>query len=411
MLIARITDAIDRVVFVAPAVSLRVAEALGKTFRRAGGVSVTVILDPDQEPYRLGYGDPEGLARLQELAIDFQIPIRSQAGVRVGLLLTDDNILIWAPTPRSVESPRSNSQPNGLDLETRPGTNLGEDLRQAVGADDSEVPITQAQIGRQPFTPAQVAETKAALAENPPEPFDLARKTRVFSTRYQFVEVEKRGAAWTEREVKLSSLLLNSDVPPGLRDILETRIKPYSGQAEEAIWVPAVVCGQIAYNRRGEEIGEPKTQADMERDWKEILQRYLRKVGGFGSLIKRSDKEAFQAEIAAYEHVLTTWVRGFRELALAAEEDLVADITELVVERAARSRNAGNAYREEIEADVRRGIQRLQVVEPAVKCVFKDIAWESTRDEEFTEALRRALPEAAKEGWFEIFTAAREKEG
>lgn len=32
-----------------------------------------------------------------------------------------------------------------------------------------------------------------------------------------------------------------------------------------------------------------------------------------------------------------------------------------------------------------------------------------TRDDEFTEALRKALPAAELEGWFEVFTAARER--
>jgi hypothetical protein len=53
----RIGAASSRVVFVAPAVSLVVAKALGGCFRKAGSVSVTVVLDPDEDAYRIGYGD------------------------------------------------------------------------------------------------------------------------------------------------------------------------------------------------------------------------------------------------------------------------------------------------------------------------------------------------------------------
>ena len=42
-------------------------------------------------------------------------------------------------------------------------------------------------------------------------------------------------------------------------------------------------------------------------------------------------------------------------------------------------------------------------------CEFKDIAWESTRDAEFTEALRKALPPEVLKAWFDVFTAARQR--
>ena len=45
-------------------------------------------------------------------------------------------------------------------------------IRYAVGADDSNVLPAKEEIGCEPFTPEQVAETVAALEENPPAPFD-----------------------------------------------------------------------------------------------------------------------------------------------------------------------------------------------------------------------------------------------
>jgi hypothetical protein len=258
-------------VFVAPAVSKTVAAALGECFRRAGSVSITVVLDPDEDGYRLGFGDREGLQQLQKLAGDNHIGLRSQPGLRIGLLLADDDVLVWSPTPKAVESQRTGHQPNGLDLgsavPTTRGTvsvnndppdrpedssasvrdgSLADVIRDAVAADDSDVLLDQAEIGREPFTPEQVAVTIEALKQNPPAPFDLARKTRVFSTKFQFVEFELRGAAWTKREIKLSSLLLNPDVPDELQDIFETKVKPFLSQGDLPIEVPALVRGQIA---------------------------------------------------------------------------------------------------------------------------------------------------------------------
>jgi len=86
--------------------------------------------------------------------------------------------------------------------------------------------LAKVEIGCEPFTPEQVAKTVAALKENPPAPFDLSVKTRVFSTKFQFVEFELRGAAWTTREIKVSSLLLNPDVPEELQELFETLTTP-----------------------------------------------------------------------------------------------------------------------------------------------------------------------------------------
>jgi hypothetical protein len=62
--------------------------------------------------------------------------------------------------------------------------------------------------------------------------------------------------------------------------------------------------------------------------------------------------------------------------------------------------------REQIEELVRKGLDNLRVIEPSVKVVYKNITVESTRDSEFMEVLRKAVPEQELEGWFQIFSAA-----
>ena len=59
-----------------------------------------------------------------------------------------------------------------------------------------------------------------------------------------------------------------------------------------------------------------------------------------------------------------------------------------------------------VEAEVQAGLDNLRAITPHVRLVFKDVAWDSTRDEEFTDALRKALPKKARdEPWFKAFTA------
>lgn len=434
LLSQRIAAARSRVVLVAPAVSKVVVAALEEYFRKAANVPVTVVLDPDEDAYRIGYGDREGLEQLHKFAQDKLMALRSQTGLRIGLLLVDDDVLVWSPTPRSVENQRSANEPNGIDLgwgckaasgpqfvdkdasdlienkeSQSPASFLADNINNAVGADDTAVLLSQAEIGLTSLTTEQVTKAVKTLKENPPAPFNLALKTRVFSTKFQFVEFELQGAEWTKREIKLSNLLLNPDVPDTLKDLFETRVKPFSHRGDVAIKVPALVQGQVAYNREGNEISIPMTQADIEKSWKELRERYLRRLPGFGWLIQKAKKSQFEADVKAFETVLKKWVDGFREDAENQEEDLVKRIVDLIKHRAERSQSKDKLKDDEIKAIVLAGIQKLRIIEPRVKIVFKEISWESTRDDEFTEALRKSLPAAELEGWFEVFTAAKER--
>jgi hypothetical protein len=80
-----------------------------------------------------------------------------------------------------------------------------------------------------------------ALEANPPAPVNLSRMARVFSAKVQFVECTLRGAQWTEREIKVESLLLNADVADDLAEPFDTKIRPFSKQADLTIPVQAMV--------------------------------------------------------------------------------------------------------------------------------------------------------------------------
>ena len=100
-------------------------------------------------------------------------------------------------------------------------------------------------------------------------------------------------------------------MPDELEDLFETRVKPFSSQGDVAIDVASIVQGPVAYNREGKEIITPMTQADIEKSWKDLLRRYLKRLEGFGWLIQRAEKERFQLDVATYETVLKAWVTGF----------------------------------------------------------------------------------------------------
>jgi hypothetical protein len=219
-LASTIRQARSRVVLVTPGVSEVVARAIDALTAAPHTPKAVLILDPDEDSYRVGYGDQKGIELLRTLVGRPNVTLRSQRGLRIGVLIADEEILLWAPTPKSVEGNRTATEPNGIRLD--PSGDVSEQLNQAVGSDESNAMLTKADIGRETLSAEQVEKTAKALAANPPAPVDLSNMARVFSTKIQFVECTLRGAQWTERETNVSNLLLNADVPDDLKELFDT---------------------------------------------------------------------------------------------------------------------------------------------------------------------------------------------
>lgn len=401
-----IDGARSRVVYVAPGLGKAVAEALIGVISR-GRLSVTVVLDSDEDAYRIGYGEPEALALLHAAVKSTGFPLRRQAGLRIGLLVCDEELVIWAPTARSVESERTQEQPNAIVLTGSAVQNVVA----AAGTGDSEALANHAEIGRELLPPRELQDMIESLTANPPAPFDLAQKTRVFSTRLQFVEFEVQGAEWTGRRIKLSSLLLNADLPQELQDILDTQVRPFQGASKLAFEVPHLVNGKPAFEHDGKRMMVSETQAGITSAWSGIRDRYLHQLKGFGWLIRRDRLGQFRSEVEAYEEILVAWVSAFRDHVEKDEDQLVKAIVESIKGRLERSSRRGQLKDVDLKTEVERGLRRLRVIEPRVRIVLKNVSWESSRDEEFMSALRQAVPKEDLAGWFEEFTAARQRPG
>lgn len=400
----RIDRAKARVVYVAPGVGKRTADALIRANQR-DSVSVTIILDADEEACRVGYADADALGALHEAMKQQVFPLRRHPGIRIGLVIADDELVIWSPTARSVEAERDEGQPNAIVLSAAEVPRI----EAAVGAEGSPVLPGDAEVGRVALRPEETARTIKALEDNPPEPFDLARKTRVFSTRFQFVEFEVQGAEWTERRIKLSSFLLNADLPDELSDIMDTWIRPFQSAADHAFPVPLVVNGRPAYERNGDRMLVESTQAEILETWHDIRNRYLRPLKGFGWLIARDKLQLFRQEVASFEEVLSAWVKAFRNHVVQDEVQLINSIAASLRARIQRATRRERYEEVDLEGEIKRGLQRLRVIEPRVRIVLKNVSWESSRDREFLSVLRTAFTEQELAGWFEEFTAARER--
>lgn len=396
-----IASAKNRLVFVAPGISVPIGTALQEQLTAKRCTQFVIILDGDEECCRLGYCEASALESLNSVAQDSGLAIRKQTGLRVGLLMADEQVLIWTPTPLMFEAPRTPDEPNGLILTAETIENLPE----ALGA-VRDGPSEEIEIGTALLQPTEIKRVVEAIKLAPPAPFDLSRLARVFSARFQFIETVLRGAELTKREMRLDSLIVNSDAPEELRPLLQTTIQPFNTDADKTVEVPVIVNGEQAFSRTGEQLKQPTTQAEIHTYWSDLSNRFIINLPGYGKIIRHADKAKFEAGKRDFETVLTAWVDGFRDLVKGDHDKRVSRVVDLIEQRMARADQRQQLKREDIKMLVQKGLDNLRVIEPSVKVVYKNITVESTRDSEFLDVLRKAVPAKELEGWFQIFDAA-----
>lgn len=417
-LISLIRQARQRIVYIAPGLYMPVAQALCGRFAEMGKLEVTLVLDADEDVCRIGFGEVSALQAVHKATQKVGFYVRSQPGLRVGVLLVDDHTLVWAPTPRAVEAaPESagntdhpaTSAPNGLLL----GPNPGEQIAHAVCAKGTETDPRLAEIGISAVTPDQVREAVEALTVNPPIPVDLARVTRVFSTKLQFVELKVTRAKLSQQQIRISSSLLNADANDQLRSLLDAKLRAFADFKDREIDVPMFVRGEQAFGKDGKPLLEPVSEASLNRERNAIESDFLYDVSGFGRLMERTRRAEFEKRVAAYKTRLTAHSEGMRKTLAQEADAIIRDTVNLVSERMSRAgmqKGAKPLDREKLTEELRKTLTRAEEESPTVTLVFKEVTYEQTQDEEFRKKLDKSLPAPVKRrlgDWYEKFSAAK----
>lgn len=418
-LIALIRTARKRIVMVAPGLFKSVAEALCSCFEQIGSeLEITLVLDPDEDVCRIGYGELSALQEVHKRAGQSGFYVRAQAGLRVGVLLVDETTLVWSPTPRAVESepdstsvlayPSANA-PNGMLL----GANPGAQIARAVCAEGTDTHPHAAEIGRSAVTPQQLAEVTQAIEQNQPIPVDLARVTRVFSTKLQFVELKVKRAKLSQQRITLSSALLNADAKEEIRGLLDSRLRAFADLRDHEVGVPVFVQGNPVFGKDGNPTTEAVSEATLNRERHAIEADFLSDVTGFGRVIERSRRSDFQARVKAYEERLLQHSAGMRATVANEADAIINDALDLIAARMSRGGSGAplrDSDRAKLADELRRSLERTESESPTVSLIFKEVTYEQTQDWAFNEKLMKALPPAAKKRlgkWYEKDLVAR----
>jgi hypothetical protein len=293
-LINLIHNANERLVIVAPGLSEGVATALVERLQLGKPLSeLSITMDTDPEVCRLGYGEIQAVDMVREALALLEKPLHTQTGVRIGLIVADDDVLVYSPTPQLIEAgSTSEEKPNAIRI-----TGAGpQELSFACGGKEtSDLGFIQ-EVGLRDVSDQAVAEAKADLEANPPRRFDLVRLERVFNYKLEFVEFSIDGCRLNSRVVSLPADILGlaeKDLQERLRNtfkVFEAGV-PFSFEIED----PDDASRKIKL-----------TEEYFAKEAKE-LRKKLKSLGTYGSLIQKRHKPSFEAGIERLRNLLTIY--------------------------------------------------------------------------------------------------------
>lgn len=369
-----ITQATRRLIIVVPGMSNALAAVLADTWRRLGPENVSITLDIDAEVCRLGYGEIDAVNLLSKAAAELQTVLHTHAGLRIGVIIADDETLIFAPTPLHIEAQptadhRAPVKPNAIRVGLPPA-----DLERDLGAGPDGV--AEKTIGLDASDQRRITQVQADLDAAPAQPFNISRLLRVYTARLVFVELRLIGCKLDRRTI---------DVPPDLvglvdmkmRQLLKSKFRLVDA-GETGVW--------------GSELSRIKEF---------IVDRFLVHIPGFGFVLPLREKSSFKLAVKILRKMLER-ARHRKCEALQATINrrielmvnaLLPAVTKHRPERWPSGLSAPDAatlLRNDLTQ--RAGTAHQLLGEARVELRYKGVTYETLNDPAFIRAVRKAIP-------------------
>lgn len=383
---ALIREANQRLIVLAPGLSSAVAEAIIERWQKLGAAAVSVVLDVDPEVYRLGYGDPSALRRLETVAAALGSTLNRQPGIRIGLVVSDDSTVVFSPTPLLIEAgSKLPNNPNAIQIGPPPPSIEREIGHGPNGVRDQVVGLDKADK-------ASIARVEDSLKQNPPLKFDVSRSVRVFNAAFEFVDFELSGTFIDRKTVP---------IPKHLSGVADARTREQLRTSFNILPPEHKLSGE-----------------HLQKDKALIAKKYLRGITGFGNVVLRCRKPEFEAEVRKLRTDVATFAETVKaELQAAMDknrESLVKAMLPLVKRttpkewcRSDGTKPDSDTLRQFLDDDLRRAFGNADRLTKAmeVKLIFKGVTYELLTDAKFLDAARQAIPELQK--LYDEFDAAR----
>jgi hypothetical protein len=266
--------------------------------------------------------------------------------------------------------------------------------RPAHGA--GSVASSRTELGRHVATPIEIGETHSALAGDPPQRFDVARKVTVFNAFVEFVELELLGTQLGRQRVPIPPALLLAVSDKATSDRLTT-----------------------SFRLIGDDTALGKQAKELRRRIEEIRREHTRPIGTFGSIGLRANRARLEQAIEAFRQD----VDAFREQAGRRLQKEIDQSRKQLVESvlpgirnsppdALLSSIVGKPTVEHLRSWIKQQLDRAfppmdrVLAEMQVKIAFKGVTYETLNDPAFQAAVCKAYPLVDFNKPFKEFPAA-----
>jgi hypothetical protein len=413
-LVSMICAATERLVIVAPGLSMEVASALADRIRKDGGPrELSVTLDVDPEVCRLGYGDIESLELLRPVLESRTRTLQVQKGVRIGVVVADSDILIYSPTPQLIEAgSNSEEKPNALRI-----AGFGpQEFSLACGASDEQVLGAGQEVGLHFADEATVEETKADLKENPPRKFDLVRLERVFNYKLEFVDFSVEHYRLNTRSVPLSAELLGL-AEESLQDRLRNTFRVFQTGSPFEFEIP---------DPADEDVKLKVTEKMLQDEADKLRKNYFIPLGSssYGSLILKREKPEFEAKVERLRALVNAYADCVRKDIAnaigATRQDLLKALWPRIkaappkpwLKRSVDGQLSDDALGMRLEEEVDKAFGKVQEsFDPKVVCLFKGVTYQTiTSDKHFRSAVEKFFGKEESEKLFSEYEASPVKD-
>jgi len=406
------------VMYAAPSVSTQIADAILRQKQHHPSLKARVIVDPDADVLRLGYGEIGGIKMLRRDEID----VRSAKGLRIGVLLVDDRSWIFTPTPKIILDEPTDADWNAVNVTPAytkwllyaiaPDEAITNEVRERLAApggldellaeertsdeaEDDEIldeeiverafnaEARRPQIGEEPLTRAHVEKMDKEIEARPPKQFDAAREILVYNSYLQFVEMSFVGGRLSARTIRLPEDLLRVVGSPDTMVQITATCKLFENIDN--------ICPEVK---------EFETRvSDIRRCFTVPLGHEL------GSVVLTRNKMDLEKEVKDLHEELVELTRWVHEKITAAIQETKARLFEILLPLVAANPPDGLRKRLESRSDDITEAEYLdmelnhllprsyEIVDRFdLRCTFKDVTWEMLNEREFGDAIRRKFP-------------------
>lgn len=403
---SEIDKATTRIVVVAPGIRNQTAHALRRATDRISADRIVVVLDCDEEVFRLGYGDLESLERIRQGGISVQ----HSPGLRFASLVCDDKAWAFTPTALYVEDEvHSSETPNAFSLSENEADHIamrvsaklrGHIARATLNPQlRMEAESAETEIGIEQVSDQQVQQSRQALEVAPPVAFDVARMVRVFHPYIQYVTIKLEGCAIQRRTVRMPQALIGI------------------GQGKEIVKRLHTTFDLIEKNSK---VSSKPLEIEME----EIRKIYTRSLGKpWGRVLLRAKRSQFDERIESFKRSLDEYretVKKDLQTHIDKSRQDIVNLYQPIVKESPPEVLSGQITtavpddqqaKDWLEAE-------LQGVFPSAESLiegmtlsvhYQDVTYETLKQEGFTEKLCEVFPHVDWDKPFHEFQAAGEK--